>query len=264
MKTPSSHNSGTGSPLDWDFGQLSKARAEDIPESASAQELSRFLSVRAGNSLLGRPSWTQDEVNSIVWAYLGLMSANNWASLGNSSEIIGRENVERFFGALGFVYQDDLHERPLASTAITLEPPNEVGKLMENLFDVARNEVFEDGMESQFSKEFVSLLWRYGQLAILEAARLIAGEKVDPSVAAEALKWIGRMKDKGTRLFRLWLLKRGLTSSSAQVRDGAGLGLSFLGDPEAIPALAQAVDNEQIPELRNDLNQVIEQLRYAA
>jgi hypothetical protein len=136
--------------------------------------------------------------------------------------------------------------------------------LMENLFSVARNEVFEDGMESQFSKDLVSLIWRHGQLAILEAARLIASEKVDPGVASEALKWIGRIKDKRTHSIRLWLLKRGLTSSSHQVRDGAGLGLSFLSDPAAISALEEAVEREQVSELRSDLNQVIEQLRYAS
>ncbi len=262
MTTQISLDSGTGSPLNLELGQQPSTRVCKA-ESSSAQELSEFLSVRAQDSFAGGLSWTQGEVNSIVWAYLGLMSANNWASLGSSSEIIHRDELERLFGVLGFVYQDDLQGRPSSSTSVPLEPPNEAGRLVENLFSAARNEVFEDGMESQFSKEFVSLLWRYGQLAILEAARLISGEKVDPNVASEALKWVGRIKDKKTHSFRLWLLKRGLTSSSAQVRDGAGLGLSFLGDPAAIPALREAADLEQIPELRGDLKQVLEQLQYA-
>jgi hypothetical protein len=262
MTTSTTFDSGTGSPINLELGQLSGTR-EYKAESSSAQDLSEFLSVRAQDSFAGRPSWTKDEINRAVWAYLGLMSASNWASLGSSSDIIHRDVLEQFFGALGFVYQDDFHDRPSSSTAIPLEPPNEVGRLIENLFTAARNEVFEDGMESQFSKEFVSLLWRHGQLAILETARLIAGEKVDPNVASEALKWVGRINDKKTHSFRLWLLKRGLASSSAQVRDGAGLGLSFLGDPTAILALREAVDIEQIPELRGDLNQVLEQLQHA-
>lgn len=264
MTSPVNSDSETGLPASWNLDERSRSFPIDKSGSSSIQDMSVFLRAYLDNSILSRPSWSQDEVSSIVSAYLGLMSANNWASLGNSSDLMDRVDLERFFGALGFAYQDDLHVKPSSSTAISAEPSYEVGRLMENIFSAARNEVFEDGMESQFSKELVSLIWKHGQVAILEAARLIASEKVDPIVAAEALKWVGRINDGKTHSFRLWLLKRGLTSSNAQVRDGAGLGLSFLGDPEAIQALSQAASIEQSPELKSDLKQIIEQLSYAA
>jgi hypothetical protein len=44
------------------------------------------------------------------------------------------------------------------------------------------------------------------------------------------------------------------------VRDGATLGLASLNDPQAITPLKQAIEREQIGELREDMQQVLDQL----
>jgi len=255
-------DSGTESPLRWDLGEVAHQGMEGTTDSSGTGELSK-IPLGQVRGPLGKSSWTEGELRELVFAFLGFMSANNWSWLGNSSEIMVHEGLERLFGYLGFHYEHDLLERPTSSTAINLEPRRDIGRAIANLFTAARNEIFEEGMESHFSKEFVSLIKRHGEVAILEAAILITSEKADPDVASEALKWLGQVKHSGTHSFRIWLLKRGLTSSSPQVRDGAGLGLSFLNDPDAIPALQQAIEREQIPELRRDLEQVLQQLQHA-
>jgi len=207
-------------------------------------------------------SWTENEIGEIILAFAGLVSNGNWSWLGNFSDVRGHETLQRLLGYMGFQYCDDEpFERTASSTAITLAPRRDVGGVIENLFSVGRNELFEDGTESYFSKELVSLVKRHGELAILEIARIIITENADGAVAAEALKWMGRITQAGTHSFRRWLLLRGLTSSNPLVREGAGLGLSFMNDPASMPPLKQAIEREQIAELRDDLDQVLKQLQ---
>ena len=233
-------------------------------ESSSAGDLSGTIIRHLFGSTIGVPSWTEGECKEFILALSGLTGNGNWSWLGNSSELRMPEGFERLIAYLGFrCSEDEPLERQATSTAIKLVPRKDVGGLIENLFSVGRNEVFEDGMESSFTKELVSLVEKYGEIAILEIARIITSERAEAYVAAEALKWIGRIKDKGTHSFRRWLLVRGLTSSSPLVREGAGLGLSFINDSAAITSLKQAVEREQIVELRDDLNQVLQQLEHA-
>jgi hypothetical protein len=129
------------------------------------------------------------------------------------------------------------------------------------LVSSADEEVFEDGMETAFSNGLIAFVKRYGDLAIDVLAGHIIGETINAEVAAEVLRWIGQMDDVKTHHKRRWLLERCLNCSSARVRDGAVLGLSFLDDPHAIPYLESAIEHESIHELRRDMEQVLDQLR---
>ena len=131
---------------------------------------------------------------------------------------------------------------------------------IESLFASAREEIFEDGMQSQFSRHLLMLIRSYGNQAITALTDYILSERANAEVAAEALRWIGHINDPSTHRDRLWLLEKSLSSSSPRIRDGAGLGLAFLDDPHAIPYLIRAVERENYTELRADLKQVISQL----
>ena len=116
---------------------------------------------------------------------------------------------------------------------------------IEHIFMAGGAEVFEDGMESEFSRSLTSAIKEHGNDAISAVADLILGDKAAPGVASEALRWIGYIEDAGSHASRLSLLIRSLDCPSAWVRDGASLGLSYLGDPSAIPALEKAIKHEQ-------------------
>jgi hypothetical protein len=131
---------------------------------------------------------------------------------------------------------------------------------VEALFIGAKEEVFEDGMESEFSKGLVSTIREYSDAAMEVVANLIVHEKVNPEVASEVLRWLGNVDHTPTYDKRLWLLERSLHCSSARVRDGATLGLASLDHPHAIPYLEGAIQREQSEELREDMKQVLEQL----
>lgn len=147
-----------------------------------------------------------------------------------------------------------------SSSTLPLDNPVKVDQEIELLFDRAKEEVFEDGMESEFSRGLISYIRKYGNAAIATLERLIVTEQVNAEVASEAMRWLGHINHSITYRSRLYLLERSLHNSSARVRDGAGLGLAFLDDPHAIPYLKQAIEREQYLELRYDLEQVVIQL----
>lgn len=141
--------------------------------------------------------------------------------------------------------------------------PEDLDRKIEALFAAAKEQDFEDGMESEFSKGLGSLIKKYGDDAMEGLAYFIVYEKVNAEVASEALRWLGRIDHPTSYHFRLWLLERSLLCSSARVRDGAALGLASLDDPHAISYLKQAIQREGCSELREDMEQVLTQLESA-
>ncbi|MBI3909963.1 MAG: HEAT repeat domain-containing protein [Armatimonadetes bacterium] len=159
----------------------------------------------------------------------------------------------------GVAHQESEQPSPAISARLT----NRVGKIRDEaarLFRAARWQIFEDGMESEFSQGLESLVSRYGSSAIPALADLIDDGCSSAEAASEALRWIGRIDYYSSRASRLWLLERSLASGSARIRDGAALGLAAMDEPHAIPFVSAAIQVERIPELRADLTQVLEQL----
>lgn len=128
------------------------------------------------------------------------------------------------------------------------------------IFSSAKEEVFEDGMESKFSQNLSTFILSFGRLAMEVLIPIMLSEYSNKEVVSEAFRIIGRISHKATYRDRLWLLERGLYSSSARVRDGVVLGLAFLDDSFAISPLKSAIERERIPELRQDMEQVLAQL----
>ncbi len=137
---------------------------------------------------------------------------------------------------------------------------NLLSSRIESIFWAARDEVFEDGMESSFSRELNSVVKEYGVDAIEVITGLIVYQIVNPEVAGEALRWLGRMEDLESYNFRRWVLERSLKLPSTRVKDGAILGLASMDDRHAIPYLKRAIEEEQCTELKADMEQVLEQL----
>lgn len=141
-----------------------------------------------------------------------------------------------------------------------LKRPEDINQLVDAAFKEAIEQDFEDGMESEFSRRLPSLLRNYGIFAVQEIAHVITRGRVNSEVVSEALRWLGRMDDPATHSSRLWILEKSLALTSAQVRDGAALGLASMDDPDAIPSVKRAIERENYIELRKDMKQVLEDL----
>lgn len=147
-----------------------------------------------------------------------------------------------------------------SSTIIQRELMRHVEDAVTHVFGSAEDQNFEDGMESDFSRELLSLLRRYGDIAMSEICYLIICDRVAEEVASEALRWLARIDDASTYGWRLWLLEKSLSSKSPVVRDGAALGLVSMCDPQSIQYMKEAIEQETIPELRSDLQGALREL----
>jgi hypothetical protein len=158
------------------------------------------------------------------------------------------------------ILQKEYYESATAQGEIALDLPPILGTLCE----AAQDQYFEDGMDSAFSIRLIQCIKQYGDYAINELAHLILNEVVDDEVASEALHQLGHIEHLASYKARLWLLEKSLLAcSSAMVRDGALLGIALFDDRQAIPYLRRAIQQEQCPELRESIEQVLEQLESA-
>ena len=131
---------------------------------------------------------------------------------------------------------------------------------MISCFAGIRTGELEDGMTGDLGEKIINLVKVHKDLAIHLLAAIIYSKQVPADALSHALRWIGRIKHDETFHERLWLLRNCLKSSSPIIRDGAALGLAALGSHQAIPSLRDAIKNEKLPNLRADLEQVLNQL----
>lgn len=133
-----------------------------------------------------------------------------------------------------------------------------------SIFRGAAGERFEDGMDSRFSLELKRIIRERGGAAVHAARAIMSGGRANHAVAAEALIWMGRMRDSATHRSRRRVLEWGLESPSPMVRDGAATGIEALDDPESILRLKRAARVEQVDWLRSYMKDVLKQLRWVA
>ncbi len=154
----------------------------------------------------------------------------------------------------------DYYYTGLENSTSQLMDPSDLEEKAIALLISAKEQIFEDGMESDFSRGLVDFIRSYGRAAMEVLIRLLLSDWLNCEVTSEALRIVGRIRHPATYRDRLWLLERGLYSSSARIRDGAALGLAYLDDPIAITPLKSAIERESTPELSQDMQQVLAQL----
>lgn len=118
----------------------------------------------------------------------------------------------------------------------------------------------EDGYESAFSHRFVELLRTQGGELLAEYDTLKAKKKISQATQCEVLKLLGRLEHEPTHRQRLAMLVFSLTDAIAAVRDSAAIGLSYLEDPVAVPALQRAAAAEPKVELKDFMLSVAQEL----
>ena len=129
------------------------------------------------------------------------------------------------------------------------------------LFRGIPSEVFEDGMDSRFSLELKRIIREHGDTAVHAARSIMSLKDVNPEVVAEAMRWLGHMRDSATHQTRRRVLEWALESPYGSVRDGASLGIEAMDDPESIPRLERAAGAEECGWLKKHMDGVLEQLR---
>ena len=139
--------------------------------------------------------------------------------------------------------------------------PREVEEQLDRLCLAAHDEQFEAGVESRFSRALQRLLWVYHPTVVLRSlkARLVDGD-AGPEVLSEILQWASRQEANAIRTHVIDLMAAGLHHASALVRDAAALALACLDERAAVAHLRQALEREAVPELREDMEDLIRSL----
>jgi hypothetical protein len=128
------------------------------------------------------------------------------------------------------------------------------------LFRSAKDEVFENGIESSFSKSLAKLIHENWSETLEKFALIIEQPEVNDETGSEALQVLGRIDHASSFVRRLWLVRHYLFSESPDLREASSLALASLDDPDAIADLKAAIDREPINGLREDMIQVLRQL----
>ena len=79
----------------------------------------------------------------------------------------------------------------LASSTAQAEKPEVLTEELQRIFFAAREEVFEDGMDSVFSRRLVNFMERHSRLGIDILSDLLILGHVNAEVAGEALRHVG-------------------------------------------------------------------------
>ena len=137
----------------------------------------------------------------------------------------------------------------------------EVVDYFERLVQDSAEEVFEDGMGSNFSRGLVSAVLEHGMTALTAAEQVIIAGNTNVEVLGETLVQIGTIEDPTTHGRRLTILTDALESEDVRVRDAASLGLEAMESASAIPAIEAALAREPSAQMRNNLATVIDHLR---
>jgi hypothetical protein len=190
------------------------------------------------------------------------MNLNITATEGNiNSEFRGSGNTERPYIKIDYIenntpfHENFTEKQRYLKTSTSLENTRQsfIEKEIENLFEMAQCIEFEDGIINEFSQKLELSIKKYSNQAMAEIAYLIAYEKVNNEINAEALKCLGRIEHSGTYHYRKWILEHSLNNVSFIVRDGALQGLSFLDDESSLKYIQEAIDKETVTELRKDM-----------
>jgi len=164
------------------------------------------------------------------------------------------------FGFWNSVFRQRFLTRALETSTAPL-PMKSVKDELKEMFNKEWEEVFEDGFESEFTNALRSIILEHGEPAVDALMAIVFYDRVNKELASEALELLGRTNDKPSYQRRLWLLESALFSNSARIRDAASLGLASIDNPHAIPYIRRAIEEERSDELREDLEQVLEQLQ---
>jgi len=190
----------------------------------------------------------------------GSLHVRNFFPIANSEQM---SSVSEYFYlrlSSSLPKTNKLTEWVSASTLLGRDQENLLRNSIESLFTSYSHEDFEDGMENEFVDELRAYILRYGTKTIDAIAKIIAGNTEKPQIIFEALRWLGQIKHPESYQARLFLLENSLRNPSRWVRDGAALGLAAFKDVHAIPYLRNAIEREQIHDLREDMEDVLKRL----
>lgn len=154
--------------------------------------------------------------------------------------------------------------RPPSSTSTFIEKELQLENRLVRGFSLfvheAQNEIFADGMDSKLAGHIQDSIMKHSATAVAAWDRTLRKTNNAFETGEEILRQLGMLRHSPSHGPRLRVLTDCLNSPDPRIRDAAGIGLSFLDDPAALPKLKDACSREQELWVRQNLELVVEQL----
>lgn len=131
---------------------------------------------------------------------------------------------------------------------------------LDDIIHNAKHEIFYDGMDSVFSIGLHELLDKYDKDVIITLQHLLKDNKLPLDMVCEAFIQCGHIENSSLDNRVILFAEQGLKNKKGWVRDSAGLCLASLDNPIAIPVIQLAVKRERNHEVKEGLEQVLDQL----
>ncbi|MCY3780053.1 MAG: hypothetical protein OXG78_07075 [Chloroflexi bacterium] len=143
--------------------------------------------------------------------------------------------------------------------------PRSLSDELSSIFELAEWEDFEDGVETEFSRQIEAFILQNQDAAVSAIWRAIADQSYFEQDIAEALLWIGLMRNDRTIKSRRGLLVYALESESVFIRDAAVSALSYLvdaaSDDAPINTLTGRLEIEPSPGVKSNIRSVLRYFR---
>ena len=200
---------------------------------------------------LAHPLPGDDEPNESSGAYAG----SQWLAL---------EMMTRLVSAFADpITSPDDQEAALSEASYTDSDAVVIEDRLRLLVHEARDQQFEDGMDSAFASGIRSMVMSYGATAVAVIAkhwRIMA--QLYPKEFSEIVVQLGRMDHEPTRTARRNLIENALQHPDPGLRDAAALGLDALADPASERVLLKASRSESVPAIKEMLNSMLQDLAH--
>jgi hypothetical protein len=184
------------------------------------------------------------------------------ARISSRTDALSSSSVGPLLESAKFTEKRPVHTETLPPDVPTLEiAQRDIAIQVQEVFDAATGEMFEDSKESAFAGKIRALVRTRGVEAVRLIANSILSSRTRPDIAGVALRAIGELQDPQTREERRLLLEKALFAQSPHIRDGAISGLSAMRDRRSLGWLAKALEREEIDDLRDALSRLIERLQ---
>lgn len=178
--------------------------------------------------------WAEPNAQASIWGHLG-----DWAQMSICGNLAGD---------------------CVTPSALPTGGTGELDSLLNQAFDSARFVEFENGKENEFTIEIIKLVKKHGATAVEKIGRALTGRSVPYETVAQTLLCLGGIDDLATGLARSRVVRHGLKSSSAIVRDAATIAIDSMSDKGAKAELRSAIGQETVPSLKQDMQAVLEYL----
>lgn len=145
-----------------------------------------------------------------------------------------------------------------------IEKPYLASQIAESfnlLYEIAKDEWFEDGLQSNLAVGLEVLLRNHPAAAIAALNQILSGHRISQTALMETLKVLGRIESPETHNPRLFLIVDHLNHMSAIVRDTSLVALCLLNDSQSIPYLESAATRVSDPLFVDEVKETIRQIR---